>query len=88
LEIAQGRLKPAHDFSAHFFKIGLPHPVHLRIRLRAVRGLTQEALAYDCGMNRTYLSGIERAERNVSIDNVAWIAKGLKVEPWKLLKDD
>jgi len=57
-------------------------------RLRAVRGLTQEALAYDCGINRTYLSAIERAERNISIDNIARIAKGLKVEPWKLLRDD
>lgn len=54
--------------------------------LRAKRGLTQEALAYECGMNRVYLSGIERAERNVSIDNIARIAKGLQVEPWKLLK--
>jgi transcriptional regulator with XRE-family HTH domain len=57
-------------------------------RLRAARTLTQEALAYDCGINRTYLSAVERAERNVSIDNIARIAKGLKVEPWKLLKDD
>jgi transcriptional regulator with XRE-family HTH domain len=57
-------------------------------RLRATRKLTQEALAYDCGINRTYLSAVERSERNVSIDNIARIAKGLKVEPWKLLKDD
>jgi transcriptional regulator with XRE-family HTH domain len=57
-------------------------------RLRAARGLTQEALAYDSGINRTYLSAVERAERNISIDNVARIAKGLHVEPWKLLKDD
>jgi transcriptional regulator with XRE-family HTH domain len=57
-------------------------------RLRAARGLTQEALAYDCGINRTYLSAIERAERNISIDNIARIAKGLRIEPWKLLKDD
>jgi transcriptional regulator with XRE-family HTH domain len=57
-------------------------------RLRAARGLTQETLAYDCGINRTYLSAVERAERNVSIDNIARIAKGLQVEPWRLLKDD
>ena len=57
-------------------------------RLRAARGLTQEALAYDSGINRTYLSAVERSERNVSIDNVARIAKALQVEPWKLLKDD
>jgi len=57
-------------------------------RLRAVRDLSQEALAHESGLNRTYLSGVERSERNVSIDNVARIAKGLGVEPWKLLKDD
>jgi transcriptional regulator with XRE-family HTH domain len=57
-------------------------------RLRAARGLSQEALAFDCGINRTYLSAVERTERNVSIDNIARIAKGLEVEPWKLLKDD
>jgi transcriptional regulator with XRE-family HTH domain len=57
-------------------------------RLRAARGLSQEALAYECGINRTYLSGVERSERNVSIDNIARIGKGLKIDPWKLLKDD
>lgn len=57
-------------------------------RLRAARDLTQEALAHDSGLNRTYLSAVERAERNVSIDNIGRIAKGLKVEAWKLLKDD
>jgi transcriptional regulator with XRE-family HTH domain len=57
-------------------------------RLRAARGLSQEALAYDSGINRTYLSAVERSERNVSIDNIARIAKGLGVDPWRLLKDD
>jgi transcriptional regulator with XRE-family HTH domain len=57
-------------------------------RIRAARKLTQEALAHDCGINRTYLSAVERSERNISIDNVARIAKGLRIEPWKLLKDD
>jgi len=57
-------------------------------RLRAVRGLSQEALAYESGLNRTYLSGVERSERNVSIDNIARIAEGLGIEPWKLLKNE
>jgi transcriptional regulator with XRE-family HTH domain len=57
-------------------------------RLRAKAGLTQEALAHDCGINRTYLSSVERSERNVSIDNIARIARGLNVEPWKLLRED
>jgi transcriptional regulator with XRE-family HTH domain len=40
-----------------------------------------------CPLNRSmaYLSAVERSERNVSIDNVARIAKALQV---KLLKDD
>jgi transcriptional regulator with XRE-family HTH domain len=56
-------------------------------RLRAERGLSQEALAHECGMNRTYLSGVERSERNESIDNIARIAMGLGVEAWSLLRD-
>lgn len=57
-------------------------------RLRAERGLSQEALAHECGINRTYLSAVERSERNVSIDNIGQIATGLGVEPWTLLRDD
>jgi transcriptional regulator with XRE-family HTH domain len=57
-------------------------------RLRATRGLSQEALAHESGLNRTYLSGVERSERNVSIDNIARIAEGLGIEPWKLLKNE
>ena len=56
-------------------------------RLRAARGLGQEALAHECGTNRTYLSGVERSERNVSIDNIARIARGLKVKAYTLLDD-
>jgi transcriptional regulator with XRE-family HTH domain len=57
-------------------------------RLRAVRGLSQEALAHESGINRTYLSSVERSERNISLDNLARIAIGLQIEPWKLLKGD
>jgi transcriptional regulator with XRE-family HTH domain len=57
-------------------------------RLRAAHGLSQEALGYECDINRTYLSSVERSERNVSIDNIERIAKGLKIEPWKLFRDE
>jgi transcriptional regulator with XRE-family HTH domain len=56
-------------------------------KLRALRGLSQEALAHESGLDRGYVSSIERAKRNVSIDNIARIAKALAVEPWTLLKD-
>ena len=36
---------------------------------------------------RTYLSGVERSERNVCIDNIARIARRLKVKAWTLLDD-
>lgn len=57
-------------------------------RLRAARGLSQEALAYECEINRTCLGAVERSERNISIDNIARIANGLQDEAWTLLKDD
>ena len=40
-----------------------------------VQGLSQEALAVDAGVDRTYVSSIGRAEPNVSIDNIARIAR-------------
>jgi transcriptional regulator with XRE-family HTH domain len=55
--------------------------------LRKAHGLSQEALAYEIGIHHTYLGSVERAERNVSIDNIARIAKALAVEPWMLFKD-
>ena len=55
--------------------------------LRAERGLSQVALARDCGINRAYLSSVERSQRNVSIDNIEKIANGLRIDAWRLLKD-
>jgi ribosome-binding protein aMBF1 (putative translation factor) len=54
-------------------------------RLRAQRGLSQEALADRAGMHRTYLGSVERAERNVSIDNVCRLAWALGVDVRRLL---
>jgi transcriptional regulator with XRE-family HTH domain len=56
--------------------------------LRAAQGISQEALSHDAGINRTYVSSVERCERNVSIDNIEKIARALKTEVWKLLKPD
>lgn len=48
-------------------------------RTRTERGLTQERLAELAGLHRTYIGSIERAERNVSIDNMARVARALNV---------
>jgi transcriptional regulator with XRE-family HTH domain len=51
-----------------------------RIReLRNARNLSQEALAAECGLDRTYISGIERGKRNVSLRNIEVIARALRV---------
>jgi transcriptional regulator with XRE-family HTH domain len=57
-------------------------------RLRAERGISQEALAELAGLHRTYIGSIERSERNVSIDNIAKLAAVFGVSPSKLLEDE
>lgn len=54
-------------------------------RLRKERGLSQEKLAFEAGLHRTYISGIERGVRNVSLDNIGVIATALGVSPAVLL---
>jgi len=56
-------------------------------RYRKALGVSQQDFAYDIEMDRTYFGGIERGERNVAIDNIERIAKGLKVSPHLLLID-
>jgi transcriptional regulator with XRE-family HTH domain len=51
-----------------------------RVRqLRQARGLSQEAFADKCGLDRTYISGIERGKRNVALRNIEAIAHALAV---------
>jgi transcriptional regulator with XRE-family HTH domain len=51
-----------------------------RVReLRKAQGLSQEAFAAECGLDRTYISGIERGRRNVSLRNIQAIAKALGI---------
>jgi transcriptional regulator with XRE-family HTH domain len=52
---------------------------------RRLLGLSQERLADECGLDRTYVSGIERGERNLSLRNIVIIARGLQVRPGHLL---
>ncbi len=53
---------------------------------RLAMGLSQEALAIDAGLDRSYMGGIERGEHNLAIMNIAKIANALGVTPSDLLK--
>lgn len=48
-------------------------------RLRLEAGLSQEAFAAKCSLDRTYIGGIERGERNVALRNIEVLAKSLGV---------
>ena len=57
-----------------------------RIRqLRKKQRISQEELGFRSKLHRTYIGAIERAEQNVSIDNIHKIAKALKVPTKELL---
>ena len=53
--------------------------------IRKGKGLSQEKLAFKCGLHRTYISDIERGSRNVSLKNIEKIAKALGISPKSLL---
>lgn len=52
---------------------------------RKARGLSQEAFADVLEVHRTYMGGVERGERNLTLKSVEKIAHKLKVEPLALL---
>ena len=54
-------------------------------KVREKRGLSQEQLAFEAGLHRTYVSSVERGLRNISIDNIERLAKALGVRPSELL---
>lgn len=53
---------------------------------RTARGLSQEALAHQAGLDRTYISALERGLYSASIVTIERIAKALDVEPALLLQ--
>ena len=56
-------------------------------RLRNARGLSQEALADLAGIDRTYVSSLERQRYSASVDMVECLARALRVGPTDLLEE-
>ena len=74
--------KPSPQFAGDPVLLALGEAVR---RARKSIGLSQEALAIDADLDRSYVGGIERGEHNLTIMNIAKIATALKLKPSKLL---
>ncbi|WP_101757308.1 helix-turn-helix domain-containing protein [Oceanicoccus sp. KOV_DT_Chl] len=55
---------------------------------RKLCDLNQEQLAHLAELDRTYIGGVERGERNISLRNIARVAKALGVHPRELFNFD
>lgn len=56
------------------------------VALRHEKGWSQEVLAFECGLHRTFVAHVERLSRNISLDNVERLALALGVQSYELLK--
>ncbi len=66
----------------------LLHTLAVNVRtLRHSRNLSQEQLAVESGLHRTYVGAVERAERNVSLSSLEALSGALFVSPADLLQD-
>ena len=55
------------------------------VRLRKERGWSQEDLALESGLHRTFVAHVERQVRNISIDNIERLANALQIDIHVLL---
>lgn len=55
-------------------------------KLRLEKELSQEKFAQICELDRTYISGVERGIRNISLLNIAKLSRALEISPSELLK--
>lgn len=74
-------------------QVGANHPQRVafgrRVRqLRLARGISQERLAELAKVHRTYMSSVERGQRNVGLDNIFAIAEALGVSATDLFSLD
>ena len=54
--------------------------------IRKARGWSQEKLALESGLARSYLGGVERGQRNIAVLNILKLARTLECEPGDLLR--
>lgn len=60
---------------------------HLVRKHRKVRGYSQEAFADLCDIDRSYMGGVERGERNLALLNIERIVSALEIKPSAFFKE-
>lgn len=63
----------------------VPFGAHLA-QVRRAKGWSQEKLALESGLARSYLGGVERGQRNIALVNICKLAEALNVPPAKLME--
>ena len=76
-----GMAKPSPQFAGDPVLVALGAAIR---KERSDRDLSQEALAVDADLDRSYMGGIERGEHNLTVMNLLKIAKALNLTPSKL----
>jgi transcriptional regulator with XRE-family HTH domain len=66
--------------------------IHVRFgtnlrKIRLDKSISQERLADLAGLHRTYISSVERGERNVTLETIERLAKALGISMSKLMPD-
>ena len=74
--------KPSEKFAGNSTLVAIGAAIR---RARKDLGLSQEALAVDAGLDRSYMGGIERGEHNFAVMTISKIAGALNMTPSKLL---
>ncbi len=83
----------APDFYYPAMSCDLPYDPKLRFgqhlaRLRKAQGFSQERLALESGLARSYLGGVERGQRNIALVNICRLAEAMNVSPAELMMFD
>lgn len=55
--------------------------------LRKLQGLSQEELAHQCKVHRTYIGMVERGEKNITINTLDIVAKALGKKAYEIIRD-
>ena len=76
-----GMAKPSPHFAGDPVLVALGVAIR---KERSDRDLSQEALAVDADLDRSYMGGIERGEHNLTVMNLVKIARALNLTPSKL----